>query len=302
LPLISRFSMLSSGLLLGTLLSGCMVFDRRTTSQEACTPSAIVVERGEEFALLDGVGWVVGIPGKIVLWNRRVDNHDISSQTEEDLRQYMAQNGLYDTKVRLNQYAPGDEWRRLVHNDHVAPGWRYTFGALDTLAYTLLPGRIFGGDRYSPYTNSVHVFSDVPSLAQLPAAYAKDVNSRRYPGTYVFTQSFTGINLIHETINTRDVLAFTSTNGTPEELREAHEVLSPRYGLALGGAASSFVNVNPASGAIELVGVLGGHAVGRYRASQIPDRATNTPTQMGDSTPTAESVTHAGFESSDRSH
>jgi hypothetical protein len=183
----------------------------------------------------------------------------------------MAQNGLYDTKVRLNQYNPGDEWRRLVRNPHVAPGWKYTFGAIDTLAYTILPGRIFGGDRYSPYTNSVHVYSDIPALAQLPAAYAKDVNSRRMPGTYVFTQSFTGLNLIHETINTRDVLAFTETNSSPGDLREAHEILSPHYGLAIGGTVGNFVHLNPATGAIELVGLLGGHAVGRYRASQIPD-------------------------------
>lgn len=266
----SRLLKMVCGALLGLAVPGCAVFERRPIAHDSCTPDQIMVERGEEFPVLDGVGWVVGIPGKVLLWNRRVDNHHISAGTEEQLVNYMAQNGLYDTKVRLNQYNPGDEWRRLVKNKHVAPGWKYTFGAIDTLAYTIFPGRIFGGDRYNPYTNSVYVYSDVPSLAQLPAAYAKDVNSRRMPGTYVFTQSITGLNLIHETINTRDVLAFSEANSSPEELREAHDVLSPRYGLALGGTVGSFVNLNPATGAIELVGLLGGHAVGRYRSSQIP--------------------------------
>jgi len=295
MSLMSRFSMFTSVLVLGGSLSGCMVFDRRMTSHEACTPSEIVVERGADRPIIDGVGWVVGIPSKIVLWNRRVDNHHISPETEEQLKQYMAQNGLHDTKARLNQYAPREEWRRLVQNDHVAPGWRYTFGALDTLGYTLFPGRIFGGDRYNPYTNSVYVYSDVPSLAQLPAAYAKDVNNRQYPGTYVFTQGFWGFNIIHETVNTRDVLAYTQAQGTSEEMREAYDVLSPRYGLALGGTAGSFVNVNPANGGLQLVGLLGGHAVGRYRSSQIPDGDSTASTTSENSSLADESVALTSF-------
>ena len=255
------------------------------------------MERGADRPILDGVGWVVGIPSKIILWNRRVDNHNISPETEEKLRQYMARNGLSDTKARLNQYAPGDEWRRLVGNKHVAPGWRYTLGALDTLGYTLLPGRIFGGDRYNPYTNSVYVYSDVPSLAQRPAAYAKDVKSRKYPGTYAFTQEITGLNMIHETVTTQDVLADTESYGTTGDLREAHQVLSPRYGVALGRTTANFVNVNPATGAIELVGLLGGHAIGRYRSSQISDEEYSAAANRGRLPPVPEEgVTQAAYE------
>ena len=295
-PKTSRLSQLLCGAVLGLAVPGCAVFERKQISHDPCTPDQIMVERGEEFPVLDGVGWAVGIPGKVLLWNRRVDNHHISAGTEEQLVNYMAQNGLYDTKVRLNQYNPGDEWRRLVKNQHVAPGWKYTFGAIDTLAYTIFPGRIFGGDRYSPYTNSVHVYSDVPSLAQLPAAYAKDVNTRVYPGTYVFTQSIAGLNLIHETINTRDVLADTESNSSPDEQREALDVLSPRYGLALGGTVGSFVNLNPATGAIELVGLLGGHAVGRYRSSQIPGEQ-DQPYYSRTATPSETEVQQASHES-----
>ena len=57
--------------------------------------------------------------------------------------------------------------------------------------------------------------------------------------------------------------------GTPTDQREAHNLLSPRYGYALGGTTASFVNINSGSGLIELAGVLGGHAFGRYRSSQI---------------------------------
>ena len=294
--LSSRVALLTCGLLLSLSQSGCMVLQHRMVESEACVPSEIVVERGAKRPVIDGVGWVVGIPSKVFLWNRRVDNHDISPETEAQLRQYMAQNGLSGTKARLNQYAPGDEWRRLVRNDQVAPGWRYTFGAFQTLGYTVFPGRIFGGDNYNPYTNSVHIYSDVPSLAQLPAAYAKDVGSRQYPGTYVFTQGIAGVNMIHETINTRDVLAYTASNGTTSDLQEAHEVLSPHYGMALGQTAGSFVNINPANGGLKLVGLLGGHAVGRYRSSQISDMAPASPAISKQSVEAEDSVTHTSYE------
>ena len=38
------------------------------------------------------------------------------------------------------------------------------------------------------------------------------------------------------------------------------------------------MNINPANGALELIGVLGGHAVGRYRSSQITDDASQVET------------------------
>ena len=57
------------------------------------------------------VGWIFGIPSKIILWNSRIDNHDISPETEAAIAEYMAANELWDVKVRLNQYAPLDEWR-----------------------------------------------------------------------------------------------------------------------------------------------------------------------------------------------
>ena len=247
---------------------GCSVFDRRTTMNSPCSPSEIQVERGREIMLLDGAGWVVGIPSKIMYWNARVDSHNISNYTEEEIRGYMASNGLYDTKVRLNQYAPLDEWRRLTQNKQVGAGWRYTFGTLHTLGYTILPGRLFGGDSYNPYTNSVHVYSDVPSLALVNAAYSKDVNSRQYPGTYAASQDFPGVNMIHESITLDDVLTYYESNAILEELQEADEVLYPRYGYVLGGTVSDFFGSRQFLG-FQLAGLLGGHAFGRYQSSLL---------------------------------
>ena len=43
-------------------------------------------------------------------------------------------------------------------------GSRLSLGALNWLGYTLFPGRVFGGDKYDPYTNTLQLHSDVPAL------------------------------------------------------------------------------------------------------------------------------------------
>ena len=105
---------------------------------------------------------------------------------------YAKVNELDGLCVRVNQYAPVDEWKRLTKNDRISPGWRYTVGALSLVGYTLLPGRIIGVDNYNPYTNSVYVYSDVPALAMEAAAYAKDVKHRDLPGTYAAVNALFG--------------------------------------------------------------------------------------------------------------
>src|ERR1700733_8971628 len=86
-------------------------------------------EHGQPHKVVDAVGWVFGIPKKVILWDRRAVNHRVSPETEQHLAEYMAANGLSTTKVRINQYDPIGEWRRLRANKEVGAGWRYTVGA-----------------------------------------------------------------------------------------------------------------------------------------------------------------------------
>src|SRR4051812_42059234 len=78
-----------------------------STRLQEITPNQI--ERGEPRPVLDAVGWTLGIPGKVILWDRRVDRHQVSPETEQAIADYLAANDLTSVKVRLNQYAPGDE-------------------------------------------------------------------------------------------------------------------------------------------------------------------------------------------------
>ncbi len=236
------------------------------------------IERGQPRPVLDGAGWVIGIPQKIVLWNSRVDNHKISEETEERIAAYLAANHESDVKVRLNQYAPMDEWRRLHENKRMGAGWRYTLGTFATLGYTVLPGRVFGGDWYNPYTNTVHVYSDVPSIAMSEAAYAVDVHWRKYPGTYAASQELPGLNLWHETLATRNVIDYLSRKDSPEQVAEAYNVLYPRYGLSAGSGVGSYFS--GASFVFEGTGVLIGHGLGRHRSHELLANVAETPTAI----------------------
>ena len=88
------------------------------------------IEIGKPNKVIDTIGTVVGIPSKILLWNRRIDNHKISGQTIEASADYMAANGLGHVKVRANQYAPHKDWKRLKANKTMHWLSRYTLGVL----------------------------------------------------------------------------------------------------------------------------------------------------------------------------
>jgi hypothetical protein len=226
------------------------------------------MERGERRPVLDGVGWVLGIPSKIVLWDRRVDNHSVSPETEEAIAEYLAVNDLTSVKVRLNQYAPGDEWRRLRANTAVGPGWRYTLGVVDWLGDVVFPGRLFGGDHYSPYTNTIHIYSDAPAVGLHEAGHAKDWARRKYKGTYAAVYLLPGVPLWHEAVASRDALAYVDANGTREDQQEAYRLLYPAYGTYVGSAVGDFV---PGLGIIPYAGaVVAGHVVGRFQGTFLP--------------------------------
>jgi hypothetical protein len=234
-------------------------------SDGSCTSSVQIVQ-GQPNKVVDGAGWVLGIPRKIILWDRRVDNHKVNQETVSEVAQFADACQLQGVCVRVNQYAPVDEWKRLTQNDRVSPGWRYTMGTLSLIGYTLVPGRLFGRDDYNPYTNSVYVYSDIPALGMEATAYAKDVQSRQYPGTYAAANSLPLVSIWHETINTQDTLAYLEAKGSDQQQQEGVRVLYPNYGASVGGALDNSIGFGPI---LEISGAIIGHATRAYRTSSI---------------------------------
>ena len=265
--LTDRETIRGLGMLALVFVCGCHVLEPKPMAvvRNNIPPNLIAdgepqIERGAPRPIIDGFGWVWGIPSKLMLWNRQVENHRISPETEALLAEYLATNGLNDIKVRLNQYHPLDDWKRLSANKSVGAGWRYTFGVFVVLGETIFPGRVFGSDHYNPYTNTIHLYSNVPALAIHEAGHSKDYALRKWKGTYAAAYFLPFTSLYQEAIATNDALGYVMTTGDLQAQQHAYEILYPAYGTYVGNAISG-----PVPGGY-LIGVIGGHIAGRWKS------------------------------------
>ena len=187
----------------------------------------------------------------------------------------MARRGLTDVKVRMNQYDPVGEWKRLVANKSIHPAFKYTVGTFAGIKYTMLPGRLFGADEYNPFTNSISLYSDRASIALREGAHAKQAIEATYPGAWAASTYIPAGASIQSGPAIREVLTYSKQTGQQALERETYLVLFPAYGAHIGGSATLFLDTSvgqATQGAFALVG----HAVGRTMAFRVSE----TPMQM----------------------
>jgi len=270
------------------LLSGCAsvpyVAGRNIESARVLQlrPDEPQIERGRPHVMVDLPGELFSLPTKLLMWNWNVDRHHISPNTESNLVQYLADNDLKNVKVRLNEYSPGGEWSRLFRNKSVGWGWRYTLGVLTCTFYAILPGRLFGGDNYNPYTDTINIYSDIPAVAMHEGGHAKDFAPRTYKGSYAFATALPLVALYPESRASGDVIGYIRTNQGSEEEKAAYKILYPAYATYIGG---EFGQLTPWMTWIYLGALVPGHIAGRVKAANVEDRpwpgpsitATNAP-------------------------
>ena len=267
----------------------------------------VAIDYGAPNKTLDRIGNILGTPAKLLSLNSRIDNHHVSDETLEKLITYMEKNDITDVCVAVNDYSPKDQWRRLTENERISPGWKYTVGTLSWVGYTISPGRLFGGTQYSPYTNTLYVNSDVPALLLAEAAYAKDIHSRQFPGTYaVFANGLPVVKIWRQSRAINDVLSYARVEQDWDVEKEAYRVLYPQMGAStLGGAGvlvmgspgslSSFI-ISPLFGISgAAIGHVAGRSMSRRRESELnhvaalnellsnTERSTTSPEEFDDS-------------------
>ena len=250
-------------------LTGCSTFnayDRVDRSSVSASPAvgSVQIERGKPRPLIDAAGRLLGLPNRIAIGDARVDNHNISRETELEITNYLEQNGLNSVLVRSNQYAPASELKRMIDNDKIRPFWKLTFGSYNLLKYTLLPGRLTGGDWYNPYSDSLHVYSDSSILGIAQATYADDVRNRVNPGAYAAIKDIPLAGLGHETTATKLAIQWYEES-SPQDYQAAQDILYPNYGASVGGQLASFFPYG------EVVGRIVGGGFGRI-ASAVKNR------------------------------
>jgi hypothetical protein len=238
-----------------------------TNNDAPIKPGESQIERGRRAPVIDAVGWVVGLPAKIIFLDHHVSNHDVSPDTELSIKQYLACNGMEKTKVRINEYDPCGEWGRLVDNKSV--GWpiRYTVGTLTVAGYTLLPGRIFGWDNYNPFTNSISIYSDVPAIALYQGGHAKDFAQRQYKGTYAAARIVPGVGLWQDSKAANDAISYIYANGNAQNQKEGYRAICPAFAFSASEPFSALTSVP-----LVLPAVAAGHVVGQVKAGSIDNR------------------------------
>jgi hypothetical protein len=263
------------------LLSGCATVpysngqDIERPNTLNLRPNEPQIERGRPNRFIDGLGhFVLSIPSKVLLLNWHVDNHNISQTSEDMLKRYLADNDLHNVKVRLNQYAPGAEWSRLFRNRSVGAGWRFTLGIISLMNYTIFPGRLFGGDEYNPYTNTIHLYSDHSAIALHEAGHAKDFTERKYKGSYSALRMLPLVPLYQEALATGDAIGYFREKELAEEEKNAYKILYPAYGTYVGGEAFRWVqwwvDLPPwAEYAVRYGSAIPGHILGRGKAFSV---------------------------------
>ena len=235
----------------------------------------VVVERGRPHKTLDRLGWVVGLPARVMTLNSKTSNHHVSPETLEKLQIYLEQNDLTDVYVAVNDYDPKGQWRRLRENDRIAPFWRYSVGTISWLSYSMFPYRVFGGDEYNPFTNSLNLTSDVPALVLAEAAYAKDIHAQRHPGAYATVSDLPLLSLWRQSRATSDVLGYARVQQDWDAEKQAYHVLYPHIGSTTFGPASHFVPV--AGSFLSAGGALVGHATGRTVTAVMQPKPMKSP-------------------------
>jgi hypothetical protein len=187
--------------------------------------------------------YLISLPTKLLLWNRHVLDHEMSQEDQEILEAYLALNRLRSVKVRFNEYAPIDEFRRLTQNTEVGAGYRYTLGLFTWLLYAIVPERVFAGvpivtagDHFNPFTNTIHVYSSDLAILLHEAGHAKDYVRHEAKGTsFALLRLLPGVDLLQEAAASQDAIQYLYCIHDEENEVDAYGTLIPAYSTYIAG-------------------------------------------------------------------
>lgn len=222
------------------------------------------IERGRRIPPLDLLASALGLPNKLLLWNWKFANHNVSSDTEEALKNFLTEYELTKVKVRINQFAPFSEVKRIITNKEV--GVIYRIIAIPFSFFSAATGRLLAGlltsDYYDPFSNTIHIFSDDVAIALHEAGHAKDFEKQRWKGSYAMVRMLPGVNLAQELVATHEAFDYLEAHGSDQDRIRAPAVLYPAFSTYVG----SYLQAVPLG---SIGALLGGHLFGRLRSRYI---------------------------------
>lgn len=125
--------------------------------------------------------------------------------------EYLMANDLSDVVIEIRAYDPKGRWRRMVANDEIPFGWKYTVGTIHWLGNTVIPARLFRLDRYDPFSHTLDLNSGYLAGAVYESAQAKVYYRERPigPGFYAALQYLPAVPVAHNISVANDALNYS---------------------------------------------------------------------------------------------
>ncbi len=218
------------------------------------TPENEWFVRGKSYRVLDAIANILAIPAKILLWNSRYHTNYVSPETEKILESYMRDNHLHHVKVYINKYDPLDVMKRSFTNPRITLISRIALAPIIALG-ALMPTRLIGSDMYNPLSDSIHLFSDDPTIALHEAGHAKDFTRFRFPLLYSYLNFLPFGTLYKETRASADAIEYLKAKRFTKLVPDAYKTLTPALASYIASAALevlSFISRMPFSFAVKL--------------------------------------------------
>jgi hypothetical protein len=169
-------------------------------------PSALT---GEPHKTMDGIRSALDCPYRVIARKPKPESWAPTEAQTQTIVNYLEENDLEDVQVEFNYYSPRHRWRKLRENKGVAPVWKYTFGTIRWVNYTIAPGRVFGATRYDPYSNGLEVNNNRAYESLEEAAEAKIAHRLKYPGLFFSTVGITPVvNVLPEFWSSADIVEY----------------------------------------------------------------------------------------------
>ncbi len=233
--------------------------------------SELTVSRGTPLALVDTTGNFLSLSNKLLFLSADLDSHYIDDGVERAMRAFAAHHGIEGGHIRINEYAPLDELGRVLTNGRINLLLRLSFGLMGWLGYVLMVNRIFGGDHYNPFADTVHIFSNHRGIALHEMGHLLDFRRRPYPGLYSLLRLIPGVALYQEFLASRYAVRYLDHIGDHDEELRAYRILFPAYSTYVLGFLA-YLLPNQVIRTIAMPFVILGHVVGNVMAKQRIDR------------------------------
>lgn len=276
----------SAMLVAGVLLTGCNIQPQPYVYRRTFVEGQADIVRGAPNAFFDKGGhYFWSMPYKLIYWEWTIGNHSITQDTEDVLRAYVELNDLYRVRIRLNEYAPFDDFSRLCGNQDVGVAYRFTFGLYFWLYQTIIPGRVFAGmpfagDTYNPWTNTVHIYSGQTEYALRHVALAKYYSQREHPGTSAMARFVPFVDTYQDKQAARDVIGYLYARRYKQNELDGYGILCAQLGSSPGESLAKLVG--PLMPVVQTVVTIPSTVVGHMMGnSQAKERAMVTDPPLG---------------------